>query len=88
MAILTDQLESAGLTSQECPMLNCYGHLNFIETESFFKCTLCNEIFPTTKALKLWKENNKAIKSIVEEWEQQEREDSESDRYGFVAEGL
>ncbi len=73
MSIITNQLKSAGLDNQECPMLNCFGHLNFVETESFFKCSICKEVFPTTKALKLWKENNKAIKSIVSQWESEDQ---------------
>jgi hypothetical protein len=88
MATITDNLKKAGLDSEECPMLNCYGHLNFVEAQSFFMCSLCNETFYTEERLKLWKEQNKDIKLWIKNHVQQEREDSEADRYGFVAEGL
>ena len=88
MQNVTDQLESAGLESQDCPMLDCYGHLNYVKGEDFFICVFCKAIFPTKEALTNWAKDNWTIKLLTDYWAQVDREDSESDQYGFVAEGL
>ena len=65
MQELTDQLESAGLDNQECPMMDCFGHLNFIPTNALFKCSICGEVFPTTKAMREWAKTNREVKAVV-----------------------
>ncbi len=74
---LKQALKRAGLEDETCPMINCYGHLTYVESEQFFKCPLCGEIFPTTKASKQWKETNKVISLLLQKWEEEARLEAE-----------
>ena len=73
MTKLIDKLRSAGLDSEECPMMDCFGHLNLNESAGFFKCSICGEVFPLNETLRQWHRTNKELTALVDLWEKEEQ---------------
>jgi len=72
--VTKQQLTAAGLSSEECPLPHCYGHLN--QTPKGFKCTLCKAEFLTGTATQ-WKRIRGVMKSIMDQWQEESRIEAE-----------
>lgn len=70
MATLTSDLEAAGLSSQDCPLPHCFGHLN--QTNKGFECSICKAEFLTVRA-EAWKRTRGVMESIIKQWEEESR---------------